>query len=94
MIGTATKGKVRLGCRYSMIEIGTYTIGECTPRGSGFTRGRGAPPGARQSPGRTVVRTLRTSETAMSREILVRYLHTYSTGVTRPSALKPRPLTL
>ena len=24
MIGTATKGKVRLGCRYSMIEIGTY----------------------------------------------------------------------
>ena len=22
MIGTATKGKVRLGCRYSMIEIG------------------------------------------------------------------------
>ena len=27
MIGTATKGKVRLGCRYSMIEIGTYMIG-------------------------------------------------------------------
>ena len=23
MLGTATKGKVRLGCRYSMIEIGT-----------------------------------------------------------------------
>ena len=67
------------------------------PRGlaeAASARGRGAPPGARRSPGRTVVRTLRTSETAMSREILVRYLHTYSTGVTRPSALKPRPLTL
>ena len=26
-IGTATKGKVRLGCRYSMIEIGEPMIG-------------------------------------------------------------------
>ena len=56
-------------------------------RGS-WPRGRA---GARRSGGPYA---LRTSETAMSREILVRYLHTYSTGVTRPSALKPRPLTL